>query len=767
MAVTNKTMVVNDGNSGKPINADTVMHTNPVAPNSNTSNKPNSGGGSTKEHVITVGTAESALDEIVGKIGDAINAQGGIAEQANTSPTVANTNKVTPDYSNKPGIAAVGTKELPTSTGSQTTSNQATQTVGNSAGSAVAGAIGSIAQKIGGSVSTGAQGILNKVEESASNGDISKKPDSGTPGSGGTSGGPGGGGGGGTPSDSTTGGEDAGGTPATPASNAATAAETTRRIVNGVDMSGQIAEANDAWSEINKNYEETSQGLINDAGQQMNENVDQYAEESKQIIDQLKGISEEAIANYAASTGQTIEAVKAQINDILAGLEGLGDAQAGRVDRVDTVEQENLLAQIIDAARQQQIGQIDYTTQQGITELQRAEEDAAPQFQTMRNQIAANEQTALDNQALYAEMRGDRGGIGQAQYGSIQNTAATNQLTVNREQTKLSTDTARQIADLRAQGEFKKADALLELTQSYLSQLMQLKQWAAETNVGIDEFNIGVEQWEEEFRMKAKEILANTSLAATEYLTDLEMQNQKDITDRQISIAEQNANLNLDRAGTIAEQRQNITQYLTELGVQNAQYMSDSQINQISKILNNYMQNAQNLASTEISAANLTGAFSDATPTAAMAEATREQLANAAASLVAAGVTPTDAQLEAMGWTKEQYNAYAALQKAASSGGGGTSSKLLKEVQQMVANGASVAEVAKKLSDYGYAYGNTEPQKVMDILTGTGFFAQGTGSSSGTSNSGSSKPNSASSAVGNTGNSIASAIADALGLPNR
>ena len=46
----------------------------------------------------------------------------------------------------------------------------------------------------------------------------------------------------------------------------------------------------------------------------------------------------------------------------------------------------------------------------------------------------------------------------------------------NQAQTKLSTDTARQIADLRAQGEFEKADALLELNQTYLSKLMEIQQ---------------------------------------------------------------------------------------------------------------------------------------------------------------------------------------------------------------------------------------------------------------------------------------------------
>ena len=105
------------------------------------------------------------------------------------------------------------------------------------------------------------------------------------------------------------------------------------------------------------------------------------------------------------------------------------------------------------AAREQQEKSIDYATNQGVAELQRAQEDAKQAYQTQRNQVAAAEQRALDNQALYAESRGDRGGIGAAQYAAIQNTAAINTLAVNQQQTKLATDTARQIADLRARGE--------------------------------------------------------------------------------------------------------------------------------------------------------------------------------------------------------------------------------------------------------------------------------------------------------------------------
>lgn len=159
--------------------------------------------------------------------------------------------------------------------------------------------------------------------------------------------------------------------------------------------------------------------------------------------------------------------------------------------------------QSAEAQAEQQAG---YATEQGVKELQRAEEDAQKQFQTQRDQVDIDEAKALSNQALYSESRGDKGGIGAAQYASIQNTAAKNRLTVNQSQTKLATDTARQIADLRAQGEFQKADSLLEISQTYLTQLMQLQQWALSYNMSVDDFNNEVDKWKANYEMQVSEI---------------------------------------------------------------------------------------------------------------------------------------------------------------------------------------------------------------------------------------------------------------------
>lgn len=218
-----------------------------------------------------------------------------------------------------------------------------------------------------------------------------------------------------------------------------------------------------------------------------------------------------------------------------------------------------ILDQWFETSKNQSNQQIDYATEKGTTELNRALEDAAPQFQTQRNQLAANEARALDNSALYAEARGDRGGIGQAQYNEIQSAALQTRQAINAAQTKLATDTARQIADLRAQGEFEKADNLLKLTQQKLSQLMSLEQWGAQYAMSQEQMRQSLEQWQKEY---------------------------------------------------------------------------------------------------ELNKANVTGFFTDGTPTRAAAESAREASASIASALLQAGIMPNEEQLKALGMTAEQAQSY-------------------------------------------------------------------------------------------------------------
>ena len=193
----------------------------------------------------------------------------------------------------------------------------------------------------------------------------------------------------------------------------------------------------------------------------------------------------------------------------IGGGSGNLDMSPGTADVYTPGNMGDYLNQWYQNAQQQQQNTIDFGTNQAILELLRNKQDAEAQYQEQRNQIAIDEAKAKDNQALYAEARGDKGGIGAAQYDAIMNTAAQNRLAVNSAQTKLATDTSRQIADLRAQGEYEKADALLTLSQQYLSQLMSLEQWAAEYNLSVAQFNASLKQWQAEFDLKVADLLGS------------------------------------------------------------------------------------------------------------------------------------------------------------------------------------------------------------------------------------------------------------------
>ena len=195
----------------------------------------------------------------------------------------------------------------------------------------------------------------------------------------------------------------------------------------------------------------------------------------------------------------------------------LPGAPAGSTGKntADVSGMRDLLDQWLSAAKQQQEAAINYGVEQGVNELRRAEEDAQQQYQAQQDQINIDEARAKDNQALYAEARGDRGGIGAAQYDSIMNAAAQNRLTVSQQQTKLSTDTARQIADLRAQGEYKKADAVLELTQRYLTQLMSLEQWALNYQMDVAQFNLQMEKWQADYALSLAKLKGTSTGGAS------------------------------------------------------------------------------------------------------------------------------------------------------------------------------------------------------------------------------------------------------------
>ena len=204
---------------------------------------------------------------------------------------------------------------------------------------------------------------------------------------------------------------------------------------------------------------------------------------------------------------------------------GYGSGSYGVGSGYSSGELSGLLGDWRSAAQAQAERQIDYATAQGVAALERAREDAAAQYQTQRDQAAKYGRNAMDNAALYAELRGDRGGIGLAQYNAVQNAAEENRLAVDAAQIKMATDTDRQITDLRTQGEFAKANQVLEISQAYLQQLVSLEQWAAEYNLSAAKFQETVRQWENEFALSVGQVTGSyqgqTTMAAKKYSDSL------------------------------------------------------------------------------------------------------------------------------------------------------------------------------------------------------------------------------------------------------
>ena len=209
-----------------------------------------------------------------------------------------------------------------------------------------------------------------------------------------------------------------------------------------------------------------------------------------------------------------------------AALAGIVNASQGYVSKakttpvntVDVTRQVAALKTQEAADKANAAASIDYGTTSAVKELTRNLEDSKALYQTQRNQTDADEAKALDNQALYAEARGDKGGIGQAQYGSIQNTASTERQSINSAETKLLTDTSRQIADLQAKGEYEKANKIAEISKSYLQELNDLQQWAQEQNIGVEEFNSKLQEWEQEYDLDVAQYLTDTELDAAKAL---------------------------------------------------------------------------------------------------------------------------------------------------------------------------------------------------------------------------------------------------------
>lgn len=171
----------------------------------------------------------------------------------------------------------------------------------------------------------------------------------------------------------------------------------------------------------------------------------------------------------------------------------------------------NTVAGEYDAAAKNVERAVDASTSAAVAGVKAAKAEAEARYQTQRDAAAAQAARDMDNSALYSELRGDYGGIGKAQYDSIQSTAAKNQAEINRAQTEMARAAAVEIAGLQAKGEYEKAEKLLTLTQKKLAALMELEQWSAEYAADERELQAKLSQWQAEYALSAAKLTGVTA----------------------------------------------------------------------------------------------------------------------------------------------------------------------------------------------------------------------------------------------------------------
>ena len=260
---------------------------------------------------------------------------------------------------------------------------------------------------------------------------------------------------------------------------------------NGVDRSIYVNVQGDGFDDENENYEIPRDAYGN-------------------IVPQAPALkNNNSMSAYTKQFAAYVEDGVIQPGKLKLGGGGARSSHAG--GGVNTVSggtvDSGLLDQWQSAAKEQAVTVRDYAVDKAVQQLLAAQARADAAYQTQRDQIAKDERNALDNAALYAEARGDRGGIGQTQYSQILAQAAANRQTVNTAQAQLAAQTQQQIAQLRAEGQFQTADDLLEISQTYLLKLLALEQWAAEFGLDHAKFEASVAQWQQEYWLQAAKLL--------------------------------------------------------------------------------------------------------------------------------------------------------------------------------------------------------------------------------------------------------------------
>ena len=179
------------------------------------------------------------------------------------------------------------------------------------------------------------------------------------------------------------------------------------------------------------------------------------------------------------------------------------------------------------AALEQRQAKTDERTAEQIAALTQSMQEAQERYRAQQDQTDIEAHRAMDNSALYAETRGDRGGIGQGQYNELQAALLKNRQSIRAAQTKLAADTAREIEALRAKGEFEKADALLDVTQKHLSQLLSLEKWSANWENTQAQLRRSLEQWERSYELSRANVTGTLADGTPTYSAQRQQQSEQ------------------------------------------------------------------------------------------------------------------------------------------------------------------------------------------------------------------------------------------------
>lgn len=174
----------------------------------------------------------------------------------------------------------------------------------------------------------------------------------------------------------------------------------------------------------------------------------------------------------------------------------------------------DLIGQKWDAYGQAKSAQIDEQVRQNQEILRDSYENNLSGYQKQFQNYTTGMYQGMDNQALMSRVNGQYGGMATAQVGAVQNAYQAQRQQLAQKQQQIAVDTARQMEQLRAQGEFDKADALLSSTQQRLQELYA-------DAIRVDENRYGNQQYDTTIEREDQEIQRNQEATDKAYLQAL------------------------------------------------------------------------------------------------------------------------------------------------------------------------------------------------------------------------------------------------------